>query len=190
MYTYTLSLTQEGHTGQIPIVDGKGEPWGIIRGNLDNPNHTLYLLDTSSQEIGRLYSDGTGLIASYTLDVVNHSLVHVKKVNNHQLNLFYITRLNYWVNGSIKKGSYDFRSGVKKVAAVQTEVSDHGVVLTCQIERPEDIPFILLIAVLFTQWHVTPLELPDFLPIISQHSTGTASLFRLFSPYDHKRDRQ
>ena len=75
---YTLYLTQEGRTGQIPITDEEGKPFGSIRGRLDNPNHTLYLLDTSGNEIGRLFSDGTGLIASYTLDVVHHSLVHVK----------------------------------------------------------------------------------------------------------------
>ena len=123
---YTLYLTQEGRTGQIPITDEEGKPFGSIRGRLDNPNHTLYLLDTSGNEIGRLFSDGTGLIASFTLDVVHHSLVHVKKVNSPLTNLFYITRLNYWVNGSIKQGSYYFRDGFKKVASVDTVVADNG----------------------------------------------------------------
>ena len=49
---YTLYLTQEGRTGQIPITDEEGKPFGSIRGRLDNPNHTLYLLDTSGNEIG------------------------------------------------------------------------------------------------------------------------------------------
>ncbi|GHV98314.1 hypothetical protein lacNasYZ03_00720 [Lactobacillus nasalidis] len=187
---YNLYLTQEGRTGQIPITDEQGKPFGAIRGKLDNPNHTLYLMDTCGSEIGRLFSDGTGLIASYTLDVVHHSLVHVKKVNSHQMNLFYITRLNYWVNGSIKQGSYAFRSGFKKVASVKTVVDDKGVTLTCQISREEDTPFILLIAVLFTQWHVTPLDLPDFLPIISRRTTSTANFFKLFSPYGRKHGRQ
>lgn len=187
---YTLYLTQEGRTGQIPITDEEGKPFGSIRGRLDNPNHTLYLLDTSGNEIGRLFSDGTGLIASYTLDVIHHSLVHVKKVNSRQTNLFYITRLNYWVNGSVKQGSYSFRGGFKKVASVDTIVADKGVTLTCQISREEDTPFILLIAVLFTQWHVTPLDLPDLFPNINRRATSTASFFKLLLSCGRKRGHQ
>ncbi len=41
-------------------------------------------------------------------------------------------------------------------------MGNSGVVLVCEIKRPEDIPFILLISILFTQWHVTPLKLPIF----------------------------
>ncbi len=54
----------------------------FIQGNLDNPNHTLYLNNFRKQEVGRLFSDGAGLIASFTIDVVNHSLVGVKKVKH------------------------------------------------------------------------------------------------------------
>lgn len=187
---YTLYLTQEGRTGQIPITDEEGKPFGSIRGRLDNPNHTLYLLDTSGNEIGRLFSDGTGLIASYTLDVIHHSLVHVKKVNSRQTNLFYITRLNYWVNGSVKQGSYSFRGGFKKVASVDTVVADKGISLTCQISREEDTPFILLIAILFTQWHVTPLDLPDLFANINRRATSTASFFKLLLSCGRKRGHQ
>ena len=188
---FTLYLSQERQSGQIPITDEQGQPFGAIRGNLDNPNHTLYLIDTTGAEIGRLFSDGTGLINSYTIDVIHHSLVHVEKVNSHQVNLLYITRLNYWVNGSIKQGSYAFRSGVKKVASVKTTVADKGVTLTCQIDREEDIPFILLIAVLFTQWHVTPLELPDFPPLMNRRRTaGNTSFFNLILPCGRKRGRR
>lgn len=191
MIFFTLYLTQGGHTGQIPVVDDRGKPCYSIRGNLDNPNHTLYLIDLDGNEVGRLFNDGAGLIASYTIDIINHSLVHVKKINSRATNLFYVTGLNYWINGSIKNGSYSFRSGIKKVASVKTEVHDHGAVLNCNILRPEDVPFILLISVLFTQWHVTPLELPDFLPLINsrRYSTNT-NFFKLLLPYDHKNDHQ
>ena len=103
---------------------------------------------------------------------------------------FYITRLNYWVNGSIKQGSYSFRNGFKKVASVDTVVADKGVTLTCQISREEDTPFILLIAVLFTQWHVTPLKLPDLFPNLNRRQTSTASFFKLLLPYGRKHGRQ
>lgn len=162
---FLLALTQEKAYGQIPITGPNGKIQYTIRGNLDNPNHTLYLYDISENEIGRLYTDGGNLIASFTIDVVNHSLVKVKKLNSPVTNLFYVTRLNYWITGSIKKGTYKFRAGIKTVASVKTIVGNSGVVLICHISRPEDVPFILLISVLFTQWHVKPLRLPTFPPL-------------------------
>ncbi|WP_317638234.1 hypothetical protein [Lactobacillus xylocopicola] len=162
---YFLELTQKREYGQIPVANDKGKIRYIIQGNLDNPNHTLYLKTNTGKEIGRLYTDGNGLIASFTIDVVNHSLVKVKRLNNRAANLFYLTRLNYLVTGSIRNGSYKFITGLKKVATVKTEMKKSGVVLTCDIARPEDVPFILLCATLFTQWHTTPLRLPTFPPI-------------------------
>ncbi|WEV40471.1 hypothetical protein [Lactobacillus sp. ESL0681] len=162
---YLMELSQKQEYGQIPVAFDNGELKFIIQGNLDNPNHTLYLKTTLGTEIGRLYSDRNGIIASFTIDVVNHSLVKVKRFNSKIANLFYVTRLNYLVTGSIKKGSYKFLSGVKQVATVKTKVNKTGVVLTCDISRPEDVPFILLCATLFTQWHTTPLKLPTFPPI-------------------------
>ncbi|RMC49111.1 hypothetical protein [Lactobacillus sp. ESL0228] len=162
---YLLELNQKQEYGQIPVADQNGKICYIIQGNLDNPNHTLYLKRTNGKEIGRLYSDGNGLISSFTIDVVNHSLVKVKRLNSRLTNLFYITRLNYLVSGSIKNGSYKFLSGLKKIAIVKTDMNKLGVILTCDILRPEDVPFILLCATLFTQWHTTPLRLPTFPPI-------------------------
>lgn len=162
---FFLHFNQEKTYGQIPITDDQGQITYIIRGNLDNPNHTLYLSNTNNQEIGRLFSDSAGLIASYTVDVINHSLVQVKRVNSPLTNLFYITRLNYLVTGSIKKGTYNFRALLKQVASVETLMTSKGVTLVCDIDRPEDIPFILLISVLFTQWNIPPLKLPTFPPI-------------------------
>lgn len=162
---FWLELNQEQDYGQIPVIDAKGKVEFIIQGNLDNPNHTLYLEDTNRKEVGRLFADGVGLIASFTIDVVNHSLVGVKKLNTPNTNLFYLTQLKYIVTGSIKKGTYTFRSGFKNIADVKTIVDGHGVVLVCNIQKPEDVPFILLTSVLFTQWHVTPLKLPTFPPI-------------------------
>lgn len=162
---FYLELNQEKAYGQIPVLGPDGKIDYIIKGNLDNPNHTLYLSHANGKEIGRLFADGGKIIASFTIDVVNHSLVRVKKLNSSVTNLFYVTRLNYLVTGSIKNGSYTFRSGVKKVGKVKTLMGNSGVVLVCDILRPEDIPFILLISVLFTQWHVTPLRLPTFPPI-------------------------
>ena len=106
-----------------------------------------------------------GVFNCFTIDVVNHSLVGVKKLNTPSTNIFYLTQLNYVVTGSIKHGTYTFRSGIKKVANVKTMMGDKGVVLTCEINKPEDVPFILLTSILFTQWHVTPLKLPTFPPI-------------------------
>ncbi|WEV37583.1 hypothetical protein [Lactobacillus sp. ESL0677] len=162
---YLLELSQKYEYGQIPVADESGQIQYIIQGNLDNPNHTLYLKTRNHEEIGRLYADGNGLISSFTIDVVNHSLVKVKRLNSRVTNLFYLTRLNYIVTGSIKKGSYKFSFGIKKVATVKTKVGKTGVILTCDITRPEDVPFILLSATLFTQWHTTPLKLPTFPPI-------------------------
>lgn len=168
---FLLQLNNEKNYGQIPVTGPNGKIQYIIRGNLDNPNHTLYLYNRDNQEIGRLFADGGGLVASFTVDVINHSLVRVKKVNSPLTNLFYVTRLNYWITGSIKKGTYKFRSGVKNVASVKTIMGNTGVTLVCDVARPEDIPFILLISILFTQWHFTPLRLPTFPPIGQKFST-------------------
>ncbi|WP_168180807.1 MULTISPECIES: hypothetical protein [Lactobacillus] len=168
---FLLELNQEKAYGQIPITGPSGKIEYIIRGNLDNPNHTLYLSDIHNHEIGRLFCDNSGLIASYAVDVIQHSLVEVKKINNPLANILYITRLNYLVTGSIKKGTYTFRSGFKNVASVKTIMGNSGVILVCNIERPEDIPFILLISILFTQWHISPLRLPTFPPIGKSFST-------------------
>ena len=162
---FWLELNQEKDYGQIPVIASDGQVKFFTQGNLDNPNHTLYLNDINNKEVGRLFSDGAGLIASFTIDVVNHSLVGVKKLNTPSTNIFYLTQLNYVVTGSIKHGTYTFRSGIKKVANVKTMMGDKGVVLTCEINKPEDVPFILLTSILFTQWHVTPLKLPTFPPI-------------------------
>lgn len=85
---FLLELNQEKEYGQIPVIGPEGKVQYTIRGNLDNPNHTLYLNTIEEEEIGRLYSDGVGVIASFTVDVVNHSLVKVKKVNSPLINLF------------------------------------------------------------------------------------------------------
>ncbi len=75
---FWLELNQDKDYGQIPVIGEDGQIQFIIQGNLYNPNHTLYLDNTNKEEIGRLFSDGAGLIASFTIDVVNHSLVGVK----------------------------------------------------------------------------------------------------------------
>lgn len=168
---YILTLTQTKAYGQIPIIGPTGRIEFIIKGNLDNPSHTLYLSDLNQQEVGRLFSEHKSWLTTYTIDVINHSLVHVKRLNTNWTNLFYISRLNYWVKGSIKDGNYRFLSGMKVVAEVKTVIEKEGVELVCQIKRPEDVPFILLISVLFTQWHLTPLKLPDFNPFVRKLST-------------------
>ena len=86
------------------MLNQNGKAEFFIQGNLDNPNHTLYLNNFRKQEVGRLFSDGAGLIASFTIDVVNHSLVGVKKLNTPTANIFYLTQLKYIVTGSIKRG--------------------------------------------------------------------------------------
>ncbi len=164
---FVLSLTERQMTGKIPVFNENNQLQFLIAGHLDQINRTLYLQHLDRQEIGRLYRESNHLMTTYTVDVVNHSLVHVKRLNNHFLNAFFITRLNYWINGSLKKGSYCFRSGLKEVAQVTTEVTSHGLSLVCHIQRPEDVPFILLISVLFTQWHVKPLEFPLLTPDFS-----------------------
>ena len=169
---FILKLTQERAYGQIPVGDENGKISYIIKGNLDNPNHTLYLCDYNQVEIGRLYTDGSGVISSFTIDVINHSLVKVKRVNSSLTNLFYITKLNYIVAGSIKNGTYTFRNGFKKVASVKTIMNSSGVILKCNISLPEDIPFILLTTVLLTQWHVTPLRLPNLPKLDRKLSTN------------------
>ena len=48
------------------------------------------------------------------------------------------------------------------MANVYSLVTDTGLTWTCDISRPEDVPFIILISLLFTQWHTKPLLLPTF----------------------------
>jgi uncharacterized protein YxjI len=168
---YILTLTQTKAYGQIPVTGPNGKIQYIIKGNVDGPSHTLYLSDLNHQEVGRLYEESNALLKSYTVDVVGHSLVHVKRLNTDLLNLFYIERLNYLVTGSIKNGSYRFRTGFKCVATVETIIAKDGVELVCQISRPEDVPFILLISILFTQWHLHPLKLPKLSPFANSLQT-------------------
>lgn len=167
---YLLVLNQGKQYGQIPAIDEDGKIKCLILGRVNSVNHTLFLTTTSRKEIGRLFLERKKLITTYTIDVVDHSLVHVIKPNSIE-SLFYITRLNYWIHGNIKKGTYNFRSGTKKVASVKTTITKSGFSLICDIDRPEDVPFILLIAVLFTQYHVTPIELPNIMPNNPKWST-------------------
>ena len=159
---YTVQLTQGQTCGQIPVKNRQGEIVYILKGNLNEFNQPIILTDINHNEIGRLQLDSNHILASYSVDVVNHSLVKVKKLNSRFTNLFYITRLNYWVEGSLKQGRYSFYSGIKKVANVYSLVTDTGLTWTCDISRPEDVPFIILISLLFTQWHTKPLLLPTF----------------------------
>ncbi|EFB63040.1 hypothetical protein HMPREF9209_0514 [Lactobacillus gasseri 224-1] len=48
------------------------------------------------------------------------------------------------------------------MASVCSLVTDAGLTWSCDISRPEDVPFIILISLLFTQWHTKPLFLPTF----------------------------
>lgn len=159
---YSLSLTQNQDLGQSIVKDENNQPCYILHGNLGSVSNTIVLCDINEHEVGRLYLDSAHFIATYSIDVVNHSLVKVKKINSSLANIFYITRLNYWISGSIKNGHYSFYSGIKKVASVQTLVSGSEYILTYNISRPEDVPFILLISILFTQLHIPPLKLPQF----------------------------
>ena len=159
---YTVQITHGQTCGQIPVKNDQGEIVYILKGNLNEFNQPIILTDINHNEIGRLYLDSNHLLASYSVYVVNHSLIKLKKLNSRFTNLFYITRLNYWIKGSLKQGRYGFYSGIKKVASVASLVTDMGLTLSCDISRPEDAPFIILISLLFTQWHTKPLFLPTF----------------------------
>ncbi len=169
---FRLVLTQEHAYGQIPVINANDNIQFFIQGNLDNPNHTLYLYELNHHELGRLFRDGSGLIVSFTIDVINHSLVHIKKPNSPLTDVFYLSGLNYFVYGNVKQGHYTFRSAFKRVATVSTHIEPAGVTLHCEIAKPEDVPFILLTTILLTQWHVTPLKLPTFPPIGRTWSTS------------------
>ena len=79
---FLLHLNQEKAYGQIPVTNNAGKIQYVIRGNLDNANHTVYLYNVQNQEIGRLFADGSGFISSYSIDVIDHSLIKVKKINS------------------------------------------------------------------------------------------------------------
>lgn len=163
---YSLSISQNQDIGQSIVKNEHNHPCFILRGTLGSVTNTIILDDIHNQEVGRLYLDSAHFIATYCIDVVNHSMVKVKKINSSLANIFFITRLNYWISGSIKNGHYSFFSGIKKVASVQTLVTDGDFNLIYDIKHPEDVPFILLISILFTQLHIPPLKLPQFkLPI-------------------------
>ncbi|MBD5430384.1 hypothetical protein [Lactobacillus sp.] len=170
---YSLSLSQNQDRGQSVIKDENNYPCYILRGNLGGISNTIILDDIHNQEVGRLYLDSAHLIATYCIDVINHSIVKVKKINSSIANIFFVTRLNYWISGSIKNGHYSFFSGIKKVASVETLVTDGDFKLLYNIKHPKDVPFILLVSILFTQLHVPPLKLPhldlsmNYIPIIN-----------------------
>lgn len=52
---FWLELDQEKDYGQIPVLNQDGKVEFFIQGNLDNPNHTLYLNNLHKQEVGRLF---------------------------------------------------------------------------------------------------------------------------------------
>lgn len=158
---YSILLNKSTVLGQIPVLY-KEEIEFFICGNLDNFNHTIILTDKFHHEIGRLYLDSSHFLSSYSIDVINHPLVKINKLNSSFTNLFYITKLKYWVKGSIKKGNYSFYKGTTELANVRTLITNDGNTLSCNIQNTATVPFILLSAMLFTQWHVTPLRLPYF----------------------------
>lgn len=157
---YSILLNKSTVLGQIPILF-QDEIEFFICGNLDNFNHTIVLTDKFYHEIGRLYLDSSHIINSYTIDVIDCPIAKIKKLNFNLTNLFYITKLNYWVKGSIKKGNYSFYKGIKDIANVQTIFTSNGNTLSCEIKDIDTLPFILLSSMLFTHWHVTPLHLPE-----------------------------
>ncbi|QNQ80700.1 hypothetical protein [Lactobacillus sp. PV034] len=159
---YSILLNKSPILGQMPVIYDKGEILFFLTGSIDNFNHTIILSNKFQKEIGRLYLDNSNLINSYIIDVTHHPIVKIIKLNNQLTNLFYITKLNYWVKGSIKKGNYSFYKGLIERANVKTIITTEGNTLDCNIQKPEDVPFILLTSILFTQWHITPLSLPSF----------------------------
>ncbi len=156
-----LLFNQQKNYGQIPVVDQTEKIQFFIQGKLHNSNHTLFLTDLNHKEIGRLYQDGRNLLTSYTIDIIDYELAQVKQVTNVELPIF-LTKKNYLITGSTKKGSYQFRSTFKIMASCESMVIDSGLALVCDIKSYQDIPYILLITGLFSQWSATPLELPQF----------------------------
>ncbi|MCZ3621298.1 hypothetical protein [Lactobacillus mulieris] len=156
-----LLFNQQKNYGQIPVVDQAGQTQFFIQGKLHNSNHTLFLTDINHNEIGRLYQDGRSILTSYTIDIIDYDLAQVKQVTNVEFPMF-LTKKNYLITGSTKKGSYEFRSTFKKIASCENMIIDSGLALVCDIKKYQDIPYILLIAGLFSQWSATPLELPQF----------------------------
>ena len=47
---FWLELNQEKDYGQIPVIASDGQVKFFIQGNLDNPNHPLYLNDINNKE--------------------------------------------------------------------------------------------------------------------------------------------
>lgn len=48
---FWLELNQEKDYGQIPVIAENGQVKYFIQGNLDNPNHTLYLNDINKKKL-------------------------------------------------------------------------------------------------------------------------------------------
>ncbi|KRL63910.1 hypothetical protein [Lactobacillus psittaci] len=156
-----ILLIEEGKNyGQIPIVDENGKTYFFLQGKLHNINHTLFLKDYHNHELGRLYLDQRNLINKYVIDLVDGNLGQVHQLSHLEFPML-LRPNNYLITGSTKKGSYHFRSAFKEIAECQTMITKKGQAIVCDIININDIPYVLLITGLFSQWNTTMIKLPD-----------------------------
>jgi hypothetical protein len=161
---YLMLLHQRHLLGQMAIYDQSHQLVFILAGSIHQPSHTLFLYDSNRQEVGRLFLSAKKqgkLIDHFIIKVMGDQPTTLKKAKLNLGYAFYLSKLHYWVwdNGC---GCYTF----KKMLAVQAQVDQHmlpeGMVAECTIKHPEDVPYVLLVAALLSEWNYNELKLPEF----------------------------
>lgn len=161
---YLMLLHQRHLVGQMAIYDQNQQLSFILAGSIHQPSHTLFLYDRNRREVGRLF-----LSAKRSSKLVDYFIIKVGKQNSTSLkkaklnfgHAFYLNKLHYlvWDNGS---GCYTFKKLLVVEAQVEQRMLAEGLVAECKIKHSADVPYVLLVAALLSEWNYNELKLPEF----------------------------
>lgn len=161
---YLMLLHQRHLVGQMAIYDQANQLAFILAGSIHQPSHTLYLYDNSRREVGRLFlsAQKTGkLLDRFIIKISGQQPTTLKKAKLNLGHAFYLDKQHYWVWDNTC-GCYTFKKLLAVEARVEQQMGAKGLVAECQIKHPEDVPYVLLVAALLSEWNYKELKLPEF----------------------------
>lgn len=161
---FLMLLHQRHLVGQMAIYDQSQQLTFILAGSIHQPSHTMFLYDRNRHELGRLFlsaKDSNPIINNFIIKVEGQEAVSLRKAKLNFGHLFYLSRLHYlvWDN---RCGCYSFKKGLAVKARVVQYMLPKGLVAECTIKKKGDVPYVLLVAALLSEWNYNALKLPQF----------------------------
>jgi uncharacterized protein YxjI len=161
---YLMLLHQRHLLGQMAIYDQADQLTFILAGSIHQPSHTLFLYDVNRHELGRLFLSAKKsgkLLDHFIIQIVGQSPTTLKKAKLNLGHAFYLDKQRYWVWDN-SCGCYTFKKLLKIEAQVNQQMTAKGLVAECQIKHSADVPYVLLVAALLSEWNYNELKLPEF----------------------------